>query len=68
MLYSNILYYIGQGLQWGVIGPSLPDLEQITGGSTTYIALILTGRNIASLIGSVLAGKSIMSWQVNTNQ
>ena len=63
-------YILIQGLQWGVIGPSLPDLEQITGGSTTYIALILTGRNIASLIGSVLAGKyqSIMSWQVNINQ
>lgn len=58
-VFKTMVLYLGVfvlGIQWGTQGPCLPDLEILTGATTGQLSYVLAARNVASIIGSVLAG------------
>ena len=53
----SVMWLLLKGIAWGLIGPTLLDLEILTQSSTDTISMTFMGRAVGGLGGAVTAGK-----------
>ncbi len=48
--------FLSLAFGFGLIGPTLPELQRLTGSNTQTISWVVTIRSLGQLVGSLLAG------------
>ncbi len=58
-MYTYFYFLHTQGLFHGILGPTLYDLEQLTGTTTAEISLMFTAMTVGALVGVPVCKREI---------